>query len=501
MSVDLRLHPKQSFAWTCGANDIGFGGAVGGGKSFFLRAAAITFCTAIPRFNFGLFRRNEGELLDTHVRGRNGFYDLLAEWIDEKLVKVYIGKEPRIEFLFNGSTIRLCHCSDLQSWKKYLSYEFNAIGIDESTTFTVKQKSEIRNRLRTAIDRQSIPEDYRDMLPWICEATNPGGISSHDFKSRYVNAEANKVYELAPGVRKIFVPSLLEDNPTLSENDPAYEFRLKQNNTDARYRALRFGEWVTEGAYFPEYGERNIIEPFPIPDHWYKFRAMDWGFASPFSIGWYAIAAETINHPDGRVIKRGCLVKYREWYGIETKDDGSFVPNQGVRLTADVIAQGIVDRGPETIQYGVLDPSAFAEDGGPSHAETMGNHGVHWLKADNKRVGALGALGGWDQMRQRIRGDLLRFDGDEPVYDHPMLMVTSNCFHTNRTIPEVQHSETFPEDVEKKGEDHCADETRYACMSRPIAGPTNALEENILQQPSISDLIRENARQTTIRRI
>jgi hypothetical protein len=38
-----------------------------------------------------------------------------------------------------------------------------------------------------------------------------------------------------------------------------------------------------------------------------------------------------------------------------------------------------------------------------------------------------------------------------------------------RTLPAVQHKEDKMEDVEKGGEDHCPDEIRYACMSRPYA--------------------------------
>ena len=30
--------------------------------------------------------------------------------------------------------------------------------------------------------------------------------------------------------------------------------------------------------------------------------------------------------------------------------------------------------------------------------------GVFWQRADNKRVSQKGALGGWDQMRSRIKG-------------------------------------------------------------------------------------------------
>jgi hypothetical protein len=35
-------------------------------------------------------------------------------------------------------------------------------------------------------------------------------------------------------------------------------------------------------------------------------------------------------------------------------------------------------------------------------------------------------------------------------------------------LPALQHDDARPEDVDSESEDHCADETRYACLSRPF---------------------------------
>lgn len=60
-------------------------------------------------------------------------------------------------------------------------------------------------------------------------------------------------------------------------------------------------------------------------------------------------------------------------------------------------------------------------------------------------------------MRQRIQGE----DGD------PMLYVFKTCRDFIRTVPILQHDPDRPEDLDTDAEDHAADETRYACMSRP----------------------------------
>jgi hypothetical protein len=152
-----------------------------------------------------------------------------------------------------------------------------------------------------------------------------------------------------------------------------------------------------------------------------------------------------------RVLPRGAIVRYREWYGKTGPEH---------RTAADrrEVANGIKERdGKDKIKYGVIDPSAFAQDGGPSIAERMSVCKLHFSPADNKRVTEKGAMGGWDQMRARLVGE----DG------RPMMYVFSTCTDFNRTIPALQHDPDKPEDLDTDGEDHAADEARYACMARP----------------------------------
>lgn len=44
---------------------------------------------------------------------------------------------------------------------------------------------------------------------------------------------------------------------------------------------------------------------------------------------------------------------------------------------------------------------------------------------------------------------------------------SDTCREFIRTTPSVQHDDKKPEDVDKKGEDHPQDGTRYVCMARP----------------------------------
>src|SRR5262249_35015889 len=99
---------------------------------------------------------------------------------------------------------------------------------------------------------------------------------------------------------------------------------------------------------------RHVIRPFEVPKEWMRFRSMDWGSASPFSVGWWAIVQDDFE-TDGRVLPRGCMVRYREWYGMKSGQ-----PNVGVKINAEQVGMSIAAREKDDkISYGVLDPSAF----------------------------------------------------------------------------------------------------------------------------------------------
>jgi hypothetical protein len=291
---------------------------------------------------------------------------------------------------------------------------------------------------------------------------NPGGPGHNWVKDRYIDAGEYEVVVddftnpfdgRVVRLDRIFIPARLSDNPKLTVTDPLYIARLQQSGSAQLVRAWLEGDWnIVEGAFFDKWRVRNIVKPFQIPSDWPRFRSFDWGYAAPFSVGWWAMAAEP--HPTGGVtIPRGALVRYREWYGSTGR------PNDGLKLTAEDVAHGIVsrERG-ETILRSVADPSIFSSDGGPSIAERMGPICGFWKRADNARVGRNGALGGWDQMRKRIVGDGTT----------PMLFVFDTCRDFIRTVPVLQHDPDRAEDLDTNAEDHVADEARYACMSRPL---------------------------------
>ncbi len=433
-----------------------YGGAAGGGKSHLMRIAAIVWCTAIPGLQVYLFRRIRDDLNKNHMEGPKGFRAMLAGWVAQGWCSIV---EDEIRF-WNGAKIYLCHCKDEKDIYKYQGAEIHVLLIDELTHFTETMYRFLRNRVRMV--GIAIPPQYAGQFPRILCGANPGNIGHLWVKMTFVTSgqpmETRLMLATDGGMLRQYIPARLEDNPSMTVDDPGYEMRLEGLGSAALVQAMRWGDWdVIEGAFFDCWdAARHVVRPFEIPKEWTRFRSGDWGSAKPFSFGWWSVVGDKFKTPCGVWLPRGCLVRYREWYGMQPGK-----PNVGLKLHAEMVGKGLAEREIEKPAYGVLDPAAFTEDGGPSIAERIAKGSgdkIYFIRADNKRVPGRGAMGGWDQMRGRLVGD------DDGL---PMIVTFSTCLDSIRTIPALQHDQLKPEDLDSDMEDHAADEWRYACMSRP----------------------------------
>jgi len=419
-----------------------YGGAVFGGKSDFLLG---DFAQDVPR-DYGahwhgvLFRKNYPQLEDLISRSK----EIYPAWFPG----VDWSNQTKTWTWPNGATLKMRFMESDDDWMQYWGHAYTWIGWDEIALWS-SSTSYLRMKARLRSATANIPNKR------IRASANPGGPGHHWVReywkiNEYPLGSHRFMAEDGSGMSRLFVKARLKDNAIGIANDPGYEQRLEGAGSASFVRAIKEGDWsVIEGAFFSEFSEtRHVVAPFELPPQWTRFRAMDWGSSKPFSIGWYAVSDGSV-----RPYPRGALIKYREWYGMKDKQ-----PNVGLKLTAEQIRTGvpseklpgIVEREKgDRIAYGVIDPSAFQEDGGPSIAARMAP--VIWRPADNKRIP------GWDQVRGRLVGE----EGK------PMLYFFSTCIHTIRTLPMLQHDQAKAEDVDTDSEDHAGDETRYACMSRP----------------------------------
>lgn len=454
----------QTALLTCPCFEVFFGGARGGGKTDGMLGEWLQHAEQYGSDANGLMvRRQRTELVDT-IRRSHRIYGQLAGWKWHEQDKTWTSDR--------GATLRFAYLERDTDAEAYQGHSYTRVYVEELGNF--RSPDPVLKLMATLRSGAGVPCGFR-------ATGNPGGPGQGWVRARYIDpAPAWTVVEQPfdnpftgeTVIRdRVFIPSSVSDNRYLGSD---YVANLMMQGSPELVAAWLGGDWSSiEGAFFSEWDSlRHVVEPFAIPSDWLRFRSMDWGSAKPFSIGWWAVAGDDHAIADlgvrglaGRRIPRGALVRYREWYGcIPGK------PNTGLKLTAEEVAAGIAEReANERIAYGVLDPAAFAQDGGPSIAERMmrwkgpGNlKGPHFRPADNARVARNGAMGGWDQMRSRMRGD-----GEQP-----MLFVFSTCRDFIRTVPMLQHDASRAEDLDTSAEDHAADEARYGCMSRPwIAQP------------------------------
>ena len=419
-----------------------YGGARGGGKT---DAALGDFALHANRYGAGarglLVRRTRVALEPTVARARQIFGPAGAVWAEQKSRFVW----P------SGARLSFRHLDHDSHADAYQGHDYSRVYVEALTQFgDSRLVDKLKATLRSA---HGVPCGFR-------ATCNPGGAGHNWVKARYIDAGpfniitetyTNPFDGTSVGLDRMFIPARLTDNPKLLANDPLYVARLAQSGSKELVRAWLEGDWdIIEGAFFDQWSaSRNVCKPFVVPAPWTRFRSFDEGYAAPFSVGWWAIATDDVETPQGQLIARGAMVRYREWYGCGGK------PNEGVRLTAEEIAKGIQqrERG-ETIAYGVADTSIFARKGerDPSVAERMTPFVGRQQPADKRR------FDGWDQMRARIKG----------TEDGAMLFVFDTCRDFIRTVPVLQHDPARAEDLDTDGEDHIADETRYACMSRPM---------------------------------
>lgn len=315
---------------------------------------------------------------------------------------------------------------------------------------------------------------------------NPGGRGHQWIKKYFVDPApqgSKLLWDKELECHYMFILGTYRDNKIGMMNDPGYDKRMNRAGSPALVKALKEGDFsVVAGAYFPEFDYRNIIHPFPIPQHWMKYTSMDWGSCGegdPFSIGWWAVSDGTDMQGSIPYLRRGTKVRYREWYG------------KGLpRVTAAFVANGIKEREApgEKITFRAVggDIKRKADESGPSIKEMMGEHGIYFHTADMNRVA------GWLKMRGDIKGN----ETDDPDYRFPLTRVFSTCTDSIEIIPAVQHSVLDPNDIEES-QDDLPDEWRYAHMTRPYATdapPVPKTQEDQFKMPTIDELWAQRER-------
>lgn len=442
---EARSRPQAEFL-ACPVFEVFFGGARGSLKTDSVLGDWASHSALYGEHAVGLMvRRTREELKETFERARQ-IYSLLGYKFAG-----YVCTSP------NGSRLTFAYLERDSDADHYQGWSLTRVYVEEVGNFPDERP--VLKLMATLRSAAGVPCGFR-------ATGNPGGPGHHWVKARYITP-APKGWEVqnydyinpfdqsVVTKQRVFIPGKITDHDLLG---PEYIANLQMSGSAELVRAWLLGDWdVIEGAFFDSWSQDMVLRPFTIPEHWLKFISGDWGYAAPFSFGWWAVASED-HHTSEGIIPKGAMVRYREWYGAKSA-------NVGIRRDAEDVGAEILRKTTEKVSIGVLDPSMFSTDSGPSLAErlmlgaTGKKKSLTFRRGDNKRVGIRGAMGGWDQMRGRMSGD------------RPMIYCFATCIDSIRTIPMLQHDKDRAEDLDTTAEDHAADEWRYACMSRPYTRP------------------------------
>lgn len=467
MKIQIKFPPpseKQKEFLMDRHKHIGYGGARGGGKSHAVRMKAVGLGFRFPGIKMAIVRRTYPELMRNHVEPLKKILNV-GHPDKNKRAAVY-NKTERVMTLLNGSTISFMYCDNERQLERFQGLEIDVLFIDEAT-----QYDELWLKKMVACVRGV--NGFPKRVYYTC---NPGG-RGHTYIKRifidrkYMTGENPEEYS--------FIKALVTDNQALMATNPDYKRQLEALPPKLRAAWLE-GDWnIFEGQFFEEFLEEppetvaqecglsveelkqqrrwtHVIEPFDIPKQWTVFRSFDWGYSKPFSCAWWAVDFE------------GCMYRILELYGCTQ------TPNEGVKWEPNKVFDKIHEV--ETTHPwlagrnigGVADPAIWDSSTGVSIEEVAAKRGVYFSKADNARIP------GWMQMHYRMA-----FDEN----GYPMLYVFSNCKAFIRTIPLLVYDDVKVEDLDTDMEDHVADESRYACMSRPISPRIPPEEEKIEDDP------------------
>lgn len=441
--VSVIIEPQkgpQSSLISCPCDEICYGGARGGGKSFGILIDWLSHEAKYKKLARGIvFRKTYKDLSDLIETAKDMFPLFGASW--NKTDKQWTFPSGAIFFM---SYLKYDKDAD-----NYQGHNYNWMGFDEAGGWSSpKPLDKLNACLRSA-------GGVKSRLILTC---NPGGVGHNWIKRRFIDpAPPMKVQHLEGGGTRVFIPAKVSDNKLLLENDPTYIQRIKRSGPDWLVKAWLNGDWdiVAGGALDDKWDrKRHVLPHFQIPASWRVDRGFDWGSAKPFSVLWFAESDGTECIIDGktRSFPRGSIIIVREWYGAKKDTE------EGLNLGAAEIARGIKERelGFEfTVYDGPADNSIHDVSNGNCIATDMEDEGISWEKS-NKGPGS--RMAGLNKIRTMM-GEAVK---DYP--ESPGLWIMEDCTSVISHLPILARDDKNIEDIDTNQPDHDYDVIRYRTL-------------------------------------
>lgn len=267
--------------WEYGGHESMMAGPYETGKTFATLLKLHTLLSVVPNARALMVRKTYKSTKDSAVVTYEKKILLLPPDHPESPIMKYGGHSPEFYEYPNGARLIV---GGMDNPDKFLSAEYDYIYVNQAEELLLDDWEKLTGRATGRAGNTKTPQVFGDCNP---------GPPTHWIKQR----PSLKVFE-----------SRHQDNPTLHDGEDWTEqgrrtLAVLDRLTGVRRKRGRDGLWVAaEGQVYEFDPAIHEIDPFPIPEHWRKFCAIDFGYTNPFVCQWWAV------DEDGR------MYLYREIY-------------------------------------------------------------------------------------------------------------------------------------------------------------------------------------------
>lgn len=404
--------------------DIGYGGARGGGKTHCgFAQIAIDDCQKFNGLSVLFLREKSGSALES-----------ISKLSTKVLPRVPHRPTQTVISFPNSSSIKVGHFQYEKDINQYLSLEYDVIFIEQAEQLSQSKLADIKTVNRTSIE---------GFKPRMYYTFNWGGLSHAFLKKKFLEP-----YRAGAETSTRFIPATVYDNRRV---DRFYLAKLQALTGWKRKAWLDGDPDIFAGQYFEEFRhDKHVIEPRDLFD-----------FAAAGCEFWIAI--------DYGYRHWTVCYLFTEFDGIIYCLDEFAARNQLISSNCEGIKEMLARWGLEVedLINAVAGPDVFATkgDSGESFADNFAEHGIYLRAANASR------RPGW--------GKIVDLLGDEKQGIEPSLKISSKCTGLIERLPALMHDPKNPEDVLKVncdengegGDDH-PDAFRYGVMNSNNLGVT-----------------------------